>query len=226
MAAFATLVPPSRRDEVDYHWPAPLEWAANGGWSDSSFRHVDAFPFMEVVYTAAATQGSYVEAHLLHFGLFLTLGFAVAGVANTMGVRGTGVTAAAALAMPVVWDSAYVAYNDTPVAAFSMLAVGVVIASPRASLGAVGVAAGLIVVATSIKPTGVAAVGVVALVILMRYLFGDGTTQSVRDSPGYTKRGPFSQVVAQWLILAVPSILALAFWSARQYLYTGNLSPR
>ncbi|HEY5859762.1 MAG TPA: hypothetical protein VIX62_05710, partial [Actinomycetota bacterium] len=150
-------------------------------------------------------------------------GFAVAGVATSMGVRGTGVTAAAALAMPVVWDSAYVAYNDTPVAAFSLLAVGVVIASPRASLGAVGVAAGLIAVATSIKPTGVAAVGVVALVILMRYLFDDSAAQSVSDGPRDANRGPFSRVLVQWLILAVPGVLALAFWSVRQYLYTGNL---
>jgi hypothetical protein len=230
VAAFATLVPPSRRDEVDYHWPAPLDWAANGGWSDSPFRHVDAFPFMEVIYTAAATQGSYVAAHLLHFGAFLTLGFAVAGVAGSMGVRGTGVTAAAALAMPVVWDSAYAAYNDTPVGAFSVLAVGVVLAAPRASLAAVGIASGLIVVATSIKPTGIAAVGVVALVILMRYLFGvaarrrgpDDVIDQLGAAPTPARAG-FGRVAMQWLILAIPSALTLAFWSVRQYLYTGNL---
>lgn len=228
-AVVATLVPPSRRDEVDYHWPAPLDWAANGGWSDSPFRHVDAFPFMEVVYTAAATQGSYIAAHLLHFGAFLTLGFAVAGVATSMGVRGTGVTAAAALAMPVVWDSAYTAYNDTPVGAFSVLAVGVVLASPRASLAAVGVASGLIAVATSIKPTGIAAVGVVGLVILMRYLFNMSTSRLRRGDAvegvalEHAERGRFTRVVTQWLILALPGVLALAFWSVRQYLYTGNL---
>ncbi len=234
VTAVATLVPPARRDEVDYHWPAPVDWAANGGWSDSSFRHVDAFPFMEVIYTAAATHGSYIAAHLLHFGAFLTLGFAVAGVATSMGVRGTGVTAAAALAMPVVWDSAYAAYNDTPVGAFSVLAVGVVLASPRASLKAVAVASGLIVVATSIKPTGIAAVGVVALVVLMRYLFDaasrrrgwDDANASGTDGvvgPDERVYGGFGRVATQWLILAIPGALTLAFWSVRQYLYTGYL---
>lgn len=220
VAAVATLVPPSRRDEVDYHWPAPLEWAANGGWSDSPFRHVDAFPFMEVVYTSAATQGSYIAAHLLHFGAFLTLGFAVAGLAATMGLRGTGVTAAAVLVMPVVWDSSYTAYNDTPVAAFSLLAVAVVLASPAASLGAVGLAGVLLAIATSIKPTGVAAVGLVALVILMRFLYA----RASRSVPGPEPTRPsFWRVLAQLAILAAPAVLALAFWSVRQYLYTGNL---
>lgn len=223
VAAVATLAPPSRRDEVEYHWPAPLDWAANGGWSDSPFRHVDAFPFMEILYTAAATQGSYVAAHLLHFGAFITLGFAVAGVATSMGVRGTGVTAAAALAMPVVWDSSYAAYNDTPVATFSVLAVGVVLASPRASLGAVGLAGGLIAVATSAKPTGIVAAGVVGLIVLMRYLFAGSESRANAQPSEKAARGPFTRVLVQWLILVAPSILAIAFWSVRQYLYTGNL---
>jgi hypothetical protein len=219
-AAVLTIVPPSRRDEVDYHWPAPLDWAANGGWTDSPFRHVDAFPFMEVVYTSAATQGSYVAAHLLHFGAFLTLGFAVAGLATTMGVRGTGVTAAAVLVMPVVWDSSYTAYNDTPVAAFSVLAVAVVLASPARSLGAVGLAAGLLAVATSIKPTGVAAVGLVGLVILMRYLFARSSSSATGEEGA---RGSIGRVIAQLAIVAAPAVLALVFWSVRQYMFTGNL---
>lgn len=230
VAAVTTLAPPSRRDEIEYHWPAPLDWAANGGWTDSPFRHVDGFPFMEILYTAAATQGSYVAAHLLHFGSFLVLGFAVAGVASSMGVRGTGVTAAAALAMPVVWDSSYAAYNDTPVAAFGVVAVGVVLASPRTSLAAVTVAGVLIAVATSIKPTGIAAAGIVGLIILMRYVTRDRSmpTQSAPDSDETqgaegSGRGRFTRVLVQWLILVAPSLLAIAFWSVRQYFYTGNL---
>jgi hypothetical protein len=219
-AAVLTIVPPSRRDEVDYHWPAPLDWAASGGWTDSPFRHVDAFPFMEVIYTSAATQASYVAAHLLHFGAFLTLGFAVAGLAATMRIRGTGVTAAAVLVMPVVWDSSYTAYNDTPVAAFSVLAVAIVLASAPVSLGAVGVAAGLLGVATSIKPTGIAAVGLVGLVILMRYLFA----RSSRSTPEPAETRPsFGRLLAQLAILAAPAVFALVFWSVRQYLFTGNL---
>ncbi|WP_353814423.1 hypothetical protein [Agromyces sp. SYSU T00266] len=246
--AFVTcFAPPSRRDEIEYHWPAPLDWAAQGVWTDSPYRHVDGFPFMEIVYTSAATQGSYVAAHLLHFGAFLTLGFAVAGVAASMGVRGTGVTAAAALAMPVVWDSAYAAYNDTPVATFAMLAVAVVLAAPRRSLSAVLVAGLLIAVATSIKPTGIVSVGVVGLIILMRFAFGATTRVSspthvgaadtagssvdpVR-APGSTPAGeprpPLGRLAAQLGVLVAPGLLALAFWSIRQFVITGDLiDPR
>ena len=175
---------------------------------------------MEIIYTSAATQASYVAAHLLHFGAFLTLGFAVAGLATTMGVRGTGVTAAAVLVMPVAWDSSYTAYNDTPVAAFSVLAVAVVVASPRRSLGAIGLAGLLLAIATSIKPTGIAAVGLVGLVILMRYLFAPRSSAAASSDQA---RGSFGRLVAQLAILAAPGVLALAFWSVRQYLYTGNL---
>ena len=75
LALAACFAPPSRRDEIEYHWPAPLAWADAGGWNDSTFRHVDGVPFMEIVYTSAATQQSYVAAHLLHFMMFLVLGF-------------------------------------------------------------------------------------------------------------------------------------------------------
>ncbi|WP_430647033.1 hypothetical protein [Agromyces sp. GXS1127] len=221
VAAVATLAPPSRRDEIEYHWPAPLDWAASGGWTDSPFKHVDGFPFMEIVYTSAATQGSYVAAHLLHFGAFLTLGFAVAGVAASMGIRGTGVTAAAALAMPVVWDSAYAAYNDTPVATFTVLAVAIVLAAPRESVRAVVVAGILIALATSVKPTGIAGIGIIGLVILLRFLFGDTAVRTPPDRSAPDARPSVGRLLAQLAVLVAPATFALIFWSVRQYAYTG-----
>lgn len=216
IATVATVVPPARQDEVDYHWPAPLDWAASGGWTDSPFKHVDGFPFMEIIYTAAATQGSYVAAHLLHFGAFLTLGFAVAGIAKSMGIRGTGVTAAAALAMPVVWDSSYSAYNDIPVAAFGAVAVAVVLATPTLSVRAAVLAGVLVAFATSVKPTGSAAVGVLALIVLMRFI---ADRADARREGGVV--ASWWLVARQWVVLAVPSLVALVFWSVRQFIFTG-----
>ena len=228
LAAAASLTRPSRRDEVEYHWPAPLAWAENGGWNDSPFRHVDGFPFMEIVYTSAATQQSYVAAHLLHFAMFLTLGFAVAGVAASMGVRGTGVTAATVLAMPVVWDSAYAAYNDTPVATLTITAVGVVLAAPRDRLAGAAIAGALLAVATSIKPIALAGVGLIGLMVLMQFLtarrsaadasaVGSGGHQALRTVPR------LRTVLLQWVLLAAPVLVTLAFWSLRQLLVTGHL---
>lgn len=219
VGAVATVLPPWRTDEVEYHWPAPLEWAALGAWSDSSFRHVDAFPFMEIIYTAAATQESYVAAHVLHYVSFIALGFAVAGVAATMGIRGTGVTAAAALAMPVVWGSSYLAYNDTPVGLFSTLGVAIVMAAPSGSLRGAWIAGGLLAIATSIKPTGIAAAGLLALMILIRYLYD--RRGAVRS--GVPSNTRFSTIVVQWIAIVSPAIIAVGFWSVRQYVYTGNL---
>ena len=231
LAAAASLTRPERRDEVEYHWPAPLAWAENGGWNDSPFRHVDGFPFMEIVYTSAATQQSYVAAHLLHFAMFLTLGFAVAGVAASMGVRGTGVTAATVLAMPVVWDSAYAAYNDTPVATLTITAVGVVLAAPRDRLMATAIAGGLLAVATSIKPIAVAGVGLIGLMVLMQFLTArrsaaDASSVGSAVSVGHqaVRTVPrLRTVLLQWVLLAAPVLVTLAFWSLRQLLLTGHL---
>jgi len=128
--------------------------------------------------------------------------------------------------MPVVWDSAYTAYNDTPVALFGLCAVAVVLAAPARSLAAAGLAGGLIAVATSIKPTGIAAVGVVGLIVLMRFLFD----RSARNRPSVAQvglphqdpRARFPTVLLQWAIIALPGVAAIALWSGRQYFYTGN----
>jgi hypothetical protein len=217
IATVATVVPPARQDEVDYHWPAPLDWAAAGEWTDSPFKHVDGFPLMEIIYTAAATQGSYVAAHLLHFGAFLTLGFAVAGIATSMDIKGTGVTAAAALAMPVVWDSSYSAYNDIPVAAFAAVGAAVVLASPATSVRAAVLAGVLVAFSASVKPTGAAAVGVLALIVLMRFV----TERSAARQAG-APAATWWLIPRQWLLLSLPSAVALMFWSARQYVFTGH----
>lgn len=211
LAVTATLAPPFRTDEVEYHWPAAVAWAQAGGWNDSPYRHVDGFPFMEVVYTAAATQGSFVAAHLLHLTTLVALGLAAGGVARALGLTGTAAVGTAAMAMSVVWDGAYVAYNDTAVGAFGAAAVAVVLGA-RATRSSLWSAAGLLVVAISIKPSAVAAVGALCLVlVLLRPL---GRT--------YGPRG-LREVVGSWLVLAVPAVLTLGFWSVRQWAFTGHL---
>lgn len=217
VAAVLTFQPPWRIDEVEYHWAAPVAWVDTGGWNDSPYRHVDGFPFMEVLYTAAATQGSYAAAHMLHFSSFLMLGFAVAGIAASLGVKGTGVTAAAALAMPVVWDSSYVGYNDTPVAAFAAVAVATVLASDAARLTPAWLAGGLLAVAVSIKPIGVASVGLLGLMILLRWVFARAAARRGEGPPAPA----FSRILLQWVALAVPTAAMLLFWNVRQLVITG-----
>lgn len=65
-AVAASLAAPTRVDEVEYHWPAPLEWAAAGQWIDSSYRHVDAFPLMEVLYTVRKSGYAIVRSYLMY----------------------------------------------------------------------------------------------------------------------------------------------------------------
>ncbi|GAB3603071.1 hypothetical protein [Microbacterium aureliae] len=209
----ATAVAPFRTDELEYHWPAPLAWAEAGGWNDSPFRHADGYAFMEVAYTAAATHESYLAAHLLHYLAFLALGFAVAGAASSLGVRGIGVTAAAALAMPVVWDSSYVAYNDVPVATMTITGAAVVLASPGRPRAA-WIAGALAAVAVSIKLTGIAGAGLIGVMILTRYLLDRRTVQ-----PPPRLR----TVLLGWLALAVPCLLAVSFWLVRCLLITGDI---
>lgn len=214
VAVIAALAPPNRVDEIQYHWPAPLAWAAAGHWDESPYRHVNGFPFMEVTYTAAATQGGYVAAHLLSLTTLVGLGFAAAGIASSMRLRGVGQVAVAAVCMPVVWGSSYAAYNDTPVGAFATAAVAVALAAVRSgrTMRGAAVAAGLVVIATSIKPTGAAAAGVVALVILL-----------AAHSEHVTWREAFRQVVKPWLVLGAAALGTLAFWSLRQLVISGYL---
>ncbi|WES63807.1 hypothetical protein P0L94_15210 [Microbacter sp. GSS18] len=225
LALICTAAAPFRTDEIAYHWAAPVAWAEVGGWNDSPFRHVDGFPMMEIIYTAAATQGSYVAAHLLHFISFLALGFALAGLAGSLGVRGTGVTAAAGLAMPVVWDSSYVAYNDVPVAATTIAAAAVVMgAAHERRMHAAWLAGAIIAFGVSVKPNGIVGVGVVGLMMLMRYVF------ERRDAASSTAGAPaprLAALVRDGVVLVVLPVAALVFWLARQYAITGVLfAPR
>lgn len=208
----AAMVPPFRTDEVEYHWPAALEWAQAGRWIDSSYRHVDGFPLMEVIYTAAATWQSYGAAHLLHLLSLISLGLVTGGVARSVGLRGSAAVGTAAMAMPVVWDGAYVAYNDTVVGAYGVAAVAVVLGSRRRHRAGLALATTFICLAISAKPTAAGLVGLVALVILMQ-----------RVAPPSAVRGRATTgVLTDWFLIAVPAVLTLAFWSVRQYLMTGH----
>jgi hypothetical protein len=212
LATWSALAPPNRTDEIEYHWPAALDWAAAGAWSDSPYRHVDGFPLMEVVYTAAATHGSYVAAHLLHLTTLLALGLAAAGTARSMGVSGTGAVFCAAVAMPVAWDQAYAAYNDTAAGAFGAAAAAVVLGSARSRLRGTLLASGILALAISIKPTATGAVGLVALILLMLAV--------LRKDPELRSA---SRLFLHWGLLVAAALSALVFWSMRQWLMTGNL---
>lgn len=210
LAAVAALAPPTRTDEIQYHWPAPLAWAEAGGWNDSPYRHVDAFPFMEIVYTAAAVQGSYVAAHLLHLTTLLAVGLAAAGVARSLDIRGSAPVAAAAMCMPVVWDGAYVAYNDTAAGAFAVGGAAVALGARRRPAGAL-LAAALLSVAVSIKPTAAVAAAAVGLLLLLQ-------EHSRRMRWGAALR----HVRRFWVTAGAAVLATLIFWSVRLHFYTGH----
>lgn len=201
-ALVATLAPPQRIDEVEYHWPAPLDWAASGGWTDSPFRHVDGFPLMEIIYTAAATQGSYVAAHAMSLLTMVGIGLAAAGMVQSLGLTARLPVAAAAVLMPVVWDGSYAAYNDTPGAAFTIAAAAVAVGIQRPSRAATALISALLAAAISIKPFHVVAVCCVALLLWHRF-----RRASLRSSA----------------TMAAVAAATVAFWSVRQWAYTGHL---
>lgn len=211
LATVVSFAPPWRIDEVEYHWPAPLEWVAAGHWVDSSYKHVDGFPFMEICYTAAATLGSFAGAHLLHLTTLVAIGLAAAQAGRSLGVRATGAVAAAAMAMPVMWDQAYVAYNDTAVGGFAMAAAAIALTGHR-SWSRMGMILALLVTAISIKPTGLGAVGLVGIIILM---------SEWKDRRGAGQRW-FVRTLKAWGLLAAAAIVAVLAWSTRRYALTGT----
>lgn len=209
LACVATFAPPSRTDEVEYHWAAPVEWAAEGRWIQSSYRHVDSFPLMEIGYTAAATVDSFAGAHLMHLSTLVALGAAAGLAARAVGVKASGAVAAAAMAMPVVWDQAYVAYNDTAVGAFTLAAAAIALLPGHR--GRLALVCALLLVAISIKPTAAGAVGLVGLIYLIAEMRrGEGVAESLR------------RVVRIWAPLVATAIAALSFWTVRRFLMTGT----
>lgn len=219
VAAVCLLAAPWATDEVQYHWPAALAWADAGGWNESPYRHVNAYPFMEVVYTAAATQHSYVAAHLMHLVTLVGLGLAAAGLARSAGVRAIGVTAAASVAMPVIWSQAQWAYNDTAVGAFSVLAVAVAVAPGRLRPASTWLSGAIVAVAVSIKPSAIAVVGVIAAVYLLLALLPSFSAWRA----GRNQRAAAGTALLHSLFVAAPAVVALLAWAVRQQHYTGHL---
>lgn len=210
LAFVAGLAAPVRTDEVEYHWPAPVAWAANGGWNASPYRHVNAFPFMEVVYTAAALTGSYVAAHWLHTLCLIALGLCTAGLARQFGVAMAVPVAAAAVVSPVVWLQSFAAYNDVAAAAFGVGAVAVLV-SGRYTRTATMLSCILLAVSISMKPTSAATAGVIGLFVLLAAAW--------RTPP---HPGSVAKSLRLWVPLIATSAVTLALWSLRQLIYTGN----
>lgn len=210
IALLAGLAPPVRTDEIEYHWPAPVAWAERGGWNASPFRHVNAFPLMEIVYTPAALMGSPIGAHWTHTLTMVGLGLCTAGIAVSLGSRLAVPVAAATVVSPVVYLQSMAAYNDVGAAAFTVAAVAVVL-SGRYTRWALVISCLMLVAAISSKPTSVVAVGCVALIIVLAAWWRVGPASLSVD-----------RALRMWIPLAVTGLATLAFWTVRQYLYTGN----
>lgn len=210
LALAAGMAPPFRTDEIEYHWVAPLAWAQHGSWNESPYRLVNAFPFMEVVYTAPATMDAYVAAHWIHLTTLMALGLGAAGLGSALGLRGQLPIAAGIMVAPVTWLQSFAAYNDVAAASFSLVALSVLVGGAY-SRWATALAACLLVVGISIKPTTAVATGVLVLVVVL--------ARTWRTNPW-----PTSWRRAFWVV--VPIVLAatatIVFWTVRQHLYTGH----
>lgn len=209
LMVLASAAPPAEVDEVEYHWPAAVSWAAHGTLNDSPYRHVDGFPFMEVVYTAAATVHSATGAHLLHLLCLFMLAAAAGGIARTLRVADSVPIVAAVLALPVAASQSYLAYNDVGAAAFSLLAVGLLLVdvSSRQHLAAAIIA---LAVAISIKPTAAFTAVVLGLLLALW-------------PPLFESRRPaLKAVLGRWMILVGTTAAVLGAWTLRRYLVTGG----
>lgn len=207
----ASFAPALDVDEVEYHWPAAVDWASRGSFGNSPYRHVDGFPLMEMLYTLPATLHSLTGAHLLHLMCLGVLIAATAGICQSVGVGPPALIASAVLGMPVVVNQAYTAYNDVAAGAFCLLAIAVLLAGPHRSANAI--ASGLtLVVAVSIKPTSAVALALIAAVLVIE-------PSALRQQPIDLRR--------VWKPLAVIGGFvgfALAAWTLRRYWLTGSVS--
>lgn len=210
LAVAATWAAPFRIDEIEYQWPAAVAWAEAGRWVDVPYRHADGFPFMNVIWTVAATRGSWVAAHQMTLLTLVCCGLAAAGAARAVGVRGTVPVAAATMAMPVVWDGSYVSMNDTPVGAFGLAAVAVALGARGSTRSMTAACCLLVAVAVSVKPTAGGAAVAVAVAFWSRFRVVD------RPPQGW---GSVARPVA-WV--GVVTLATLVAWSARRALLTGD----
>lgn len=142
--------PPGAQDELDYHWTAPVAWAAHGGWEDLPLRFTSGLSLSEHLYTVAAVFRSPTAAHWIHLLFFLVLALGAAALARRFG--GSGLLASfVVLSVPVLLNQASLAYNDVAFAAL-LLCAAVVLFRNDVDWKGIAVAGALLGGAYAVKP--------------------------------------------------------------------------
>lgn len=199
--------PPLADDEVGYHWPSPLAWAAAGEWRKVPFRLSDGTAAMEQLYTLAAVFGSSTAAHVLHVGTLVVLCLATASAAVSLGGRGW-VGAALVVSVPAAVTQAFLSYNDVGAAAFAVAAFAILLhATTWEDHLAIGV---LCAVAISVKPL---------IAVPLAFLLVAGLVQVRREGRGLPTR-------RQVAVAAAPIALIGLAWLAHTTRLTGHPVPR
>ncbi|HZP82303.1 MAG TPA: hypothetical protein VFB21_11745 [Chthonomonadaceae bacterium] len=211
----AGMRPPQARDEIEYHWAAPLFWAQAGRWETSPFRLTNGPALLEMIYTFSAVFSSPAAAHWTHSLLLLVLLLGAASLAQAIG--GSRLAAiAACLSIPVLTGQASIAYNDVGAAALIVCAYAALLCPRRNQEGRVTArwagpaAAGLLLAgALSIKPLTAAALPVACCLAAF--------------PPGERQRAPISASVRAALVLLLPAALFLGFWFWHTRTLTGKI---
>ncbi len=200
--------PPRREDELQYHWPTPLLWAAHHGWVASPYRLSNGPALAEMFYTVGALFGNPTAAHFTAAGFVVVIAAACGALARAVGGP-PWAAAAAAVSIPTFVADAPNAMNDNIVAAFALAAYVPLLCgaglTPPAS--AVALTAILTAAAVSTKPFAVlAAAGLVAYLL----------ARAVR--PGPARRRMAASAVAVGLAVAV----TLGVWAVHCRVRTGQ----
>jgi len=165
LLAVASLRPSTATDEVEYHWAAPVYWAAHHSTAYAPYKIVNGFAFQEALYAVAAVIGNSVTAHLLHLTSLLTVLLAAIAIAIRHGLR-PSLLVGAILGIPVLVYQSPIAYNDLAMATMLFVAFAQLITmepSRRRDLS-VGI---LAAVAVGIKPIAALATPAFLLIVLL-----------------------------------------------------------
>ncbi len=216
---FSATRPSMIQFDDDYHYGAPLLWAARGQWAHSPFRMMDAAAMMEMLYTIGAIFKCSTAGHWVHVSLVLFMFAALAGIAKATGGNRPAYIAAV-IACPILAYEASAMVSDLAVAAFCIIAFAALFQGSR-GLGKNGgpsnqtvLAAGLIFVgAFSAKNLG----SLPAFVGALAY------AASPRLDWKAIFRTDFKGTLVRVALMVVPAVLVIGIWIVHCYYLSGHL---
>ena len=213
--ALGSLVPPTRTDEIEYHWPASVFWAQAGGWVFSPYRLMNGAALMHLIYTVSAVFSSPVAAHWTSALCLILLACGCAGLAKACLGRPLAALAGV-LSCPVLAVEASVAYTDTAGAMFCVSAY-VALLCGGANLGVISpwaaLLCGLLFAATfSVKSFLLAALPAAVAFVLWR---------TRRNAPEAQR---LSLSIRRVSAILLPILVTVGVWMTHTYALSGKLT--